>query len=49
MTESALLEEKYKTQKRLDEQSNHDLKQCFKNAHNNVEELTKRDKANVFL
>lgn len=39
MIESALLKEKLETQKRLDEQANHDLKQYFRNAHDNVKEL----------
>lgn len=42
MIESALLKEKYKTQKSLDEQANHDLHQYVKNAHYTVEELTEK-------
>lgn len=42
MIESALLKEKYETQKRLDEQANHDLRQYFRNAHCNVEELVEK-------
>lgn len=42
MIESALLKEKYETQKSLDEQANHDLQQYIKNAHHNVEELTEK-------
>lgn len=42
MIESALLKEKYETQKRLDEQANHDLKQYFSNAHHNVGELAEK-------
>jgi len=42
MIESALLKEKYETQKRLDERANHDLKQYFRNAHQNVEELAEK-------
>lgn len=42
MIESALLKEKYETQKRLDEWANHDLKQYFTNAHRNVEKLSKK-------
>ncbi len=42
MIESALLREKYETQKRLDEQANHDLRQYFRNAHSNVEKLAEK-------
>ena len=42
MIESALLKEKYETQKRLDKQANHDLKQYFRNAHHNVKELAEK-------
>ncbi len=42
MIESVLLKEKYETQKRLDEQANHDLRQYFRNAHRNVEELVQK-------
>ena len=42
MIESVLLKEKYETQKRLDERANHNLKQYFRNAHHNVEELAEK-------
>lgn len=42
MIASALLEEKNKAQKRLDEQANHDLEQYFRNAHHNVEKLAQK-------
>lgn len=42
MIGSALLKEKHETQKRLDEQANHDLKQYCRNAHHNVEELAEK-------
>lgn len=47
MTESALLKEKFETQKRLDAEANHDLKQYFKNAHHNVEELAKKFRVDI--
>ncbi len=42
MIESALLKEKYKMQKRLDAQANHDLRQYFRNSHHNVQALAEK-------
>ncbi len=37
-----LLIEKYKTQKRLDEMANHDVRQYFENSHRTILEISKK-------
>jgi len=42
MIKSVLLDEKFETQKRLDEKANHNLEQYIRNAHQTVKEMAEK-------